>query len=217
MKKLEILRTIVQESIIAVIRSDTKERAIKIAEALQKGGIKVLEITMTIPDPIDIIKELSERFKGLDVIIGAGTVLDKETARLSILSGARFIVTPHLDVEIVKLCNIYKVLVIPGISSVKDVIKALEYGVDLMKLFPGEIMGPQAIKAFKGPVPQADFIPTGGVNLDNLKDWIKTGAVAVGVGSDLTKGQEKEDYGMIERTARQYVDEIKRIRAEIKD
>ncbi|MFV9568897.1 bifunctional 2-keto-4-hydroxyglutarate aldolase/2-keto-3-deoxy-6-phosphogluconate aldolase [Thermoanaerobacter mathranii] len=216
MNKWEVLETIMQEGIIAVIRSETKEKAIKVAEALKKGGIKILEITMTVPGSIDIIKELSEKYKSQDIIIGAGTVLDRETSRLSILSGARFIVSPHLDIEIIKLCNIYKIPVIPGISSVKDIIKALEYGVDIMKLFPGEIMGPQAIKAFKGPIPQADFIPTGGVNLNNLKDWIKAGAVAVGVGSNLTKGQEEENYELIEKTAEEYVKEVKRVKAQMK-
>jgi len=176
----------------------------------------MLEITMTVPGSIDIIKELSEKYKGQDIVIGAGTVLDRETTRLCILSGARFIVSPHLDIEIIKLCNIYKIPVIPGISSVKDIIKALEYGVDIMKLFPGEIMGLQAIKAFKGPIPQADFIPTGGVNLNNLKDWIKAGAVAVGVGSNLTKGQEEENYELIEKTAEEYVKEVKRVKAQMK-
>nr|WP_041591685.1 bifunctional 2-keto-4-hydroxyglutarate aldolase/2-keto-3-deoxy-6-phosphogluconate aldolase [Thermoanaerobacter mathranii] len=216
MNKWEVLETIMQEGIIAVIRSETKEKAIKVAEALKKGGIKILEITMTVPGSIDIIKELSEKYKSQDIIIGAGTVLDRETSRLSILSGARFIVSPHLDIEIIKLCNIYKIPVIPGISSVKDIIKALEYGVDIMKLFPGEIMGLQAIKAFKGPIPQADFIPTGGVNLNNLKDWIKAGAVAVGVGSNLTKGQEEENYELIEKTAEEYVKEVKRVKAQMK-
>jgi 2-dehydro-3-deoxyphosphogluconate aldolase/(4S)-4-hydroxy-2-oxoglutarate aldolase len=216
MNKWEVLETIMQEGIIAVIRSETKEKAIKVAEALKKGGIKILEITMTVPGSIDIIKELSEKYKSQDIIIGAGTVLDREMSRLSILSGARFIVSPHLDIEIIKLCNIYKIPVIPGISSVKDIIKALEYGVDIMKLFPGEIMGLQAIKAFKGPIPQADFIPTGGVNLNNLKDWIKAGAVAVGVGSNLTKGQEEENYELIEKTAEEYVKEVKRVKAQMK-
>jgi 2-dehydro-3-deoxyphosphogluconate aldolase/(4S)-4-hydroxy-2-oxoglutarate aldolase len=213
MKRIETIQKIVESGVVAVIRAESKEQGMKIIEAVKKGGIKALEITMTVPGAVDIIKELSEVYKNEDVIIGAGTVLDPETARACILAGAKYIVSPSLNIETVKLCNRYRIPVMPGIMTVKEAIEALDYGAEIVKVFPGNAFGPSIISAFKGPLPQGNFMPTGGVSLDNVKDWIKAGAIAVGTGGDLTKGAKTGDYDLVTETARKFVEEVKKARA----
>ena len=210
--RMETIQKIIDCGVVAVIRAESKEQGIKIIEAVKKGGIKALEITMTVPGAVDIIKELCEKYKNEDVIIGAGTVLDPETARACILAGARYIVSPSLNVETVKLCNRYRVPVMPGVMTVKETVEALELGAEIIKVFPGNAFGPSIISAFKGPLPQGNFMPTGGVNLENVKDWIKAGAVAVGTGGDLTKGAKTGDYALITETAAKFVEEVKKAR-----
>ncbi|MBB6218514.1 2-dehydro-3-deoxyphosphogluconate aldolase/(4S)-4-hydroxy-2-oxoglutarate aldolase [Anaerosolibacter carboniphilus] len=213
MKRIETIQKIVESGVVAVIRAESKEQGMKIIEAVKKGGIKALEITMTVPGAVDIIKELSEVYKNEDVIIGAGTVLDPETARACILAGAKYIVSPSLNIETVKLCNRYRIPVMPGIMTVKEAIEALDYGAEIVKVFPGNAFGPSIISAFKGPLPQGNFMPTGGVSLENVKDWIKAGAIAVGTGGDLTKGAKTGDYELVTETARKFVEEVKKARA----
>lgn len=212
MKRMELIGKIVESGVVAVIRAESKEQGIKITEAVKKGGIKALEVTMTVPGAVDIIKELAELYKDEDVIIGAGTVLDPETARLCILAGAQYIVSPSLNVETVKLCNRYRIPVMPGVMTVKETLEALELGVEICKVFPGNAFGPSIISAFKGPIPQGNFMPTGGVSLDNVKDWIKSGAVAVGTGGDLTKGAKTGDYDLVTETARKFVEAVREAR-----
>ncbi|MCM0651021.1 bifunctional 4-hydroxy-2-oxoglutarate aldolase/2-dehydro-3-deoxy-phosphogluconate aldolase [Clostridium swellfunianum] len=212
MKRLQTIQQMIESGVVAVIRAESKEQGIKIVDAVKKGGIKALEITMTVPGAVDIIKELSEIYKDEDVIIGAGTVLDPETARLCILAGAKYIVSPSLNPETIKLCNRYRIPVMPGIMTVRDAVEALELGVEILKVFPGNAFGPSIISAFKGPLPQGNFMPTGGVSLDNVKDWIKAGAVAVGIGSDLTKGAKTGDYEAVTKTAEAYVEAVRKAR-----
>ncbi|MFZ5968568.1 MAG: bifunctional 4-hydroxy-2-oxoglutarate aldolase/2-dehydro-3-deoxy-phosphogluconate aldolase [Bacillota bacterium] len=212
MKRLETLQKIVECGVVAVIRAESKEEGIKIIEAVKKGGIKALEITMTVPGAVDIIKELSQTYKDEDVIIGAGTVLDPETARACILAGAKYIVSPSLNPETIKLCNRYRVPVMPGVMTVKEAVEALELGAEIIKVFPGSAFGPSIISALKGPIPQGNFMPTGGVSLTNVKDWIKAGAVAVGTGGDLTKGAKTGDYALVTETAAKFVEEVKKAR-----
>ncbi|EHJ00136.1 MULTISPECIES: bifunctional 4-hydroxy-2-oxoglutarate aldolase/2-dehydro-3-deoxy-phosphogluconate aldolase [unclassified Clostridium] len=206
MRREEVLRNIKEAGVVAVVRGDSKEEALKIVDAVSKGGIKVMELTMTVPNPIDVIKEVAEKYKGTNVIVGAGTVLDTETARACILAGAQFIVSPSLDIDTLKLCNRYKVLVMPGVMTVKDAITAMEYGVDVVKVFPANLYGPSVIKSFKGPLPQGDFMPTGGVTVANLHEWVEAGAAVVGTGGDLTKGAKTGDYDLVEKTAKEFVD-----------
>jgi 2-dehydro-3-deoxyphosphogluconate aldolase/(4S)-4-hydroxy-2-oxoglutarate aldolase len=213
MKRMEIIQKMVESGVVAVIRAESKEQGIKIIEAVKAGGIKALEITMTVPGAIDIIKELSEVYKDDDVIIGAGTVLDPETARACILAGAKYIVSPSLNPETVKLCNRYRVPVMPGVMTMKEALEALELGAEIIKVFPGNAFGPSIIKAFKGPIPQGNYMPTGGVNLANVKDWIDAGAVAVGTGGDLTKGAKTGDYELVTKTAKQFIEAVKEARA----
>ncbi|MFC7393150.1 bifunctional 2-keto-4-hydroxyglutarate aldolase/2-keto-3-deoxy-6-phosphogluconate aldolase [Scopulibacillus cellulosilyticus] len=212
MKKLKLIQNIVDAGVVAVIRGDSAEEVIEIARHAILGGIKVIEITLTVPKALKAIETLSDEFQSDDLtadnyaIIGAGTVLDPETARAAILNGAEFIVSPNLNEETVKLCNRYRVPVMPGAMTIQDMQSALELGVDIIKLFPGNAFSPSMIKAVKGPLPQVNIMPTGGVSLDNLHEWIKAGAAAVGIGSDLTKGLgESKDYQVITEKARQYM------------
>jgi len=215
MKRLEMIRKISDAGIVAVIRATSKEEGVKIVEAVKKGGINALEITMTVPGAVDIIKELSEIYKDdEEVLIGAGTVLDSETARACILAGAKYIVSPSLNVDTVKLCNRYRIAVMPGVMTVKEAVEALELGVEIIKVFPGNAFGPSIISSFKGPLPQANFMPTGGVSLDNVKDWIKAGAVAVGTGGDLTKGAKTGNYELVTETAAKFVEAVRVAREE---
>jgi 2-dehydro-3-deoxyphosphogluconate aldolase/(4S)-4-hydroxy-2-oxoglutarate aldolase len=216
MKRIKIINDMLESGVVAVIRAESKDEAIKVIDAVKKGGIKSLEITMTVPGAIDIIKELSEIYKDEDVIIGAGTVLDPETARACILAGAKYIVSPTFSAETVKLCNRYRVPVMPGVMTVKEVVEALELGVEVLKVFPGGAFGPSIIKDFKGPIPQGNFMPTGGVSLDNVKDWIKAGAVAVGTGSSLTAGAKTGNYDLVTETAAEFVEEVRKARAALK-
>lgn len=209
MERIKTLMKLSEEGIVAVIRAESKEQGLKVVEAVKNGGIKMLEVTMTVPGAIDIIKELTEHYKNEDVVIGAGTVLDPETARACILVGAKYIVGPSLNLETIKLCNRYRIPVMPGIMTVREAIEALEAGADILKVFPGNAFGPEIIKAFKGPVPQGNYMPTGGVNLSNIKDWIKAGAIAVGTGSDLTKGAKIGDYELVTETAKKFVEAVK--------
>ncbi|NEZ43670.1 bifunctional 2-keto-4-hydroxyglutarate aldolase/2-keto-3-deoxy-6-phosphogluconate aldolase [Paenibacillus alvei] len=212
MKKMQITQKIVQEGVVAVLRGETAEEVVAMAEEAICGGIKVIEITMTVPLALKAIEKLAQKYKwdSLDestyAIIGVGTVLDAETARAAILSGAQFVVSPFLSAETVTMCNRYRVPVMPGTMTIKEINEAIELGADIVKLFPGNLYEPSVIKAIKGPLPQANIMPTGGVSLDNLGDWVKAGAVAVGIGSDLTNEAVKnKDFSLIRKRAAAYV------------
>ncbi|WP_374015987.1 bifunctional 2-keto-4-hydroxyglutarate aldolase/2-keto-3-deoxy-6-phosphogluconate aldolase [Paenibacillus thiaminolyticus] len=212
MKKMQLIQKIVQEGVVAVLRGETAEEVIAMAEEAIRGGIKVIEITMTVPFALKAIEKLTQKYKwnssdeSTYAIIGVGTVLDAETARAAILSGAQFVVSPCLSAETVTLCNRYRVPVMPGTMTIKEINEALELGADIVKLFPGNLYEPSVIKAIKGPLPQANIMPTGGVSLDNLGEWIKAGAVAVGIGSDLTNEAVKnKDLSLIRKKAAAYV------------
>ncbi|WP_027363959.1 bifunctional 2-keto-4-hydroxyglutarate aldolase/2-keto-3-deoxy-6-phosphogluconate aldolase [Desulfotruncus alcoholivorax] len=214
LKKHEQLKRILDVGIVAVIRAESADKAIKVIEAVRQGGIPAIEVTMTVPGAIDVIKELSRNFKEEEMLIGAGTVLDAETARACILAGAQYIVSPGLNPATVRLCNRYQKICMPGCATVTEMLTAMELGIDVVKLFPGELFGPRSIKSFRGPLPHVNIMPTGGVNLDNVDQWIKAGAVAVGVGSDITKqGLASGDFNLIKETARAFVEKIAQTRS----
>jgi len=214
MKRLETINNLKNYGLVAVIRATSQDEAVKIIEAVKKGGIKALEITMTVPNAVQIIKDLCEMYKDdKDMIIGAGTVLDPETARACILAGAKFIVSPCLNPETIKLCNRYRIPTMPGIMTVTEAVHALELGCEIIKVFPGNAFGPSIIKSFKGPIPQGNFMPSGGVSLDNIGDWIKAGAVAVSTGSDLTKGASTGDYELVTKTAMKFVEAVNKAKS----
>ncbi|MBW7454613.1 bifunctional 2-keto-4-hydroxyglutarate aldolase/2-keto-3-deoxy-6-phosphogluconate aldolase [Paenibacillus sepulcri] len=213
MKKIKLLQQVAQEGVVAVLRGESPDEVIEMANQCIAGGIKVIEITMTVPFALKAIEKLAMSYSSDTkdpskfAIIGVGTALDPETARAAILSGAEFVVGPSLNPATVTLCNRYRVPVMPGCMTIKEIQEALELGVDIVKLFPGNLYSPAMIKAIKGPVPQANIMPTGGVSLDNLGDWIKAGAVAVGIGSDLTSEAVKSgNYDLIASRAGQYIE-----------
>jgi len=210
--KLQVVNRLCEEGIVAVIRADNSEQAVKIAEACLQGGISSLEITFTIPRAHQVIETLSNHFSSGEVLIGAGTVLDPETARMAILSGAQFIVSPYVNTDIVQLCNRYGVPCMPGAMTVKEAIEGMEAGADIIKLFPGETYGPSMIHSLKGPLPQVNLMPTGGVNIDTITDWLEAGAVAVGVGGSLISSAKHGDYAAITEKSRQLVERVKAFR-----
>lgn len=212
MKKFDVLNAIVKVGVVAVVRAESAEQGIRIAQACAEGGVAGIEITYTVPGATGIIERLAREFEGSGFIVGAGTVLDPETARTAILSGARYIVSPALNLDTVRLCNRYAVPVMPGVMTVTECIAALEAGADIIKVFPGEAFGPAIIKALKGPLPQAEFMPTGGVSIENADAWIRAGAIAVGAGSTLTAGAKTGDYAAVTRAAREFVKQIAQAR-----
>jgi 2-dehydro-3-deoxyphosphogluconate aldolase/(4S)-4-hydroxy-2-oxoglutarate aldolase len=211
--KLRVLGRILESGLIAVIRSGNSEEAIRIAEACVEGGATVLELTFTVPGAVDIIQRLSKRDASSSLIVGAGTVLDPETARLAILAGAHFVVSPAMNAETAKLCNRYQIPYLPGAGTVREIIEAMESGADIIKVFPGETTGPAFVKAVKAALPQAALMPTGGVSLENVRSWIKAGCVAVGVGGNLTHLAADGDFKSISDTTRRFLEEIRRARS----
>jgi len=210
--KLTTLNKIMDCGLVAVVRAESSEQAFKIADACIAGGVAAIEITFTVPGAAEVIKDLSKKYTSGEIIIGAGTVLDPETARIAILAGAQYIVSPSFNAQTVKLCNRYQIPVMPGCMTLREVVEAMESGADIIKVFPGETFGSGFIKAIKGPLPQAPLMPTGGVGLDNVGEWIKAGCVAVGVGGNLTGGAKKGDYESITTIAKQFIQKIREAR-----
>jgi 2-dehydro-3-deoxyphosphogluconate aldolase/(4S)-4-hydroxy-2-oxoglutarate aldolase len=219
MKKIKLIQQIVQEGVVAVLRGKSPEEVVQMAHYAIAGGIKVIEVTMTVPSALRAIEQLASRYSSASpdspdfAIIGVGTVLDPETARAAILSGAEFVVGPSLNAQTVQLCNRYRVPIMPGCMTIQEIQTALELGVDIVKLFPGQLYSPSMITAIQGPLPQANIMPTGGVNLNNLAEWIHAGAVAVGIGSDLTSDAVKTgDYSRVTEKAAKYVEAFRNAR-----
>ena len=213
MDKEKVITRIEDRGIVAVVRAQNGDEAKRIAEACLEGGVEAMEITFTVPGAHHVIESLAAAYGSGSMIIGAGTVLDPETARIAILSGAQFVVAPSFNAETVRLCNRYRVACMPGAMTVREVLEAMEAGADIVKLFPGELFGPAAIKAIHGPLPQAKLMPTGGVNVQNAADWIKAGAVALGAGSSLVAGAKTGNYAEITRCAKAFVEAVAQARA----
>lgn len=210
MDKSKLLLKLKEEKVVAVIRGESEEQVLKTIEAVHKGGINFLEITFTIPHCQQIIAKIHKTYKNDDsVVIGAGTCLDPTSARLAILAGAQFVVCPHFDKEIVKLCNSYQIPVIPGATTVKDMLDCLRYGANIIKLFPADTFGYKSIKAFKAPLPQIEIMPTGGVSASNINDWLDNGAYAVGTGGSLTAGTKIDDFVAVTSEAEKLVTAVK--------
>ena len=216
MRKEQVLSRMREECLIAVIRAKNHEQGEKIVEAVIEGGIHFIEITMTMDEgnPIAFLSAMAEKYRQDDrIVLGAGTVLDPETARAAILAGANYVVSPGLNLDTIKLCNRYRVPMLPGVMTPTEAITALEAGCDVIKLFPGNILGPAAISSFKGPLPQGEFMPSGGVDVDNVDKWIKAGAYAVGTGSSLTKGAKTGDFAAVTAKAKEFVEAVTAARA----
>ncbi len=205
MKKQEVITRLKDCGVIAVVRGDNEEQAMRIIDSCIEAGIVGIEITFTVPGALKLIEKVASTYSPEQVLTGAGTVLDSETARAAILAGAKFVVSPYLDVETVKTCMRYQVACMPGAMTIREVASCLEAGADIVKVFPGNLFGPKIIKAFKGPLPQADMMPTGGVSVENAAEWIAAGAVAVGAGGDLTAGAKTGDYESIVRIGKELI------------
>ena len=207
MRKYEILTKIEEVGVIAVVRAKDGKEAKRISLACMNGGVNAIEIAFTVPQAHKVIEVLTEEF-GNKLLVGAGTVLDSETARIAILAGAKYIVSPSFDAETVKLCNRYQIPYMAGCMTITEMVRAMEAGTDVIKVFPGSAFGPSFISAIKGPLPQAVLMPTGGINLDNVDQWIKNGCIAVGVGGNLTKGSSED----MTRAAKEFVAKVKEAR-----
>jgi len=211
MKKYETIKQIHQTGVVAVLRGKSTEDVVAMAEQSIAGGVRIIEVTMTTPGALEAIRILTSKYKQDKSpdrpIIGVGTVLDEVTARLAILEEAEFVVSPAFQPDVVKMCHRYRVPVMPGVVTIAEAQQALESGADVVKLFPGSMFTPGIIKTLKGPLPQLNIMPTGGVNLNNIGEWFKSGAFAVGIGSDLTSEAEKTgNYELIQGKARSYME-----------
>lgn len=211
MDKERVLSAIEASGLVAVVRAETAEKAEKIADACIEGGVAAIELTFTVPNADKVIERLAKKYSNGEIILGAGTVMDSATARIAMLAGAQYIVSPYFDEETVKICNRYRVAVMPGVMTVREAVLAMNAGADILKIFPGDLFGPKIIKAIKGPIPYAKMMPTGGVDVNNAGNWIRAGAVALGAGSSLTGGSSKE----ITKTAKEFIKNIKEARAEL--
>lgn len=214
MDKETVLTKIQKCGIVAVVRAENADTARRITDACIAGGVAAIELTFTVPRADKVIETLAANYGPEEIILGAGTVMDAATARIAMLCGAQYIVSPYFDAETVKICNRYRIAVMPGVMTVREAVLAMEAGADILKIFPGELFGPSIIKAIKGPIPYAKMMPTGGVDVENAADWIKAGAVAVGAGSSLTAGAKTGDYQKITETAKKFVAAIEKARAD---
>ena len=209
-----ISQQIMDSGVVAVVRAQTKEEATKIAEACIQGELKAIELTFTVPKADEVIAHLANNMPADRLILGAGTVLDQATAELAIKAGAKYIVSPGFDLATAEYCLSVGVPYMPGCMTITEMLTALKAGVEIIKLFPGSVFGPGFVKAVKGPLPNIQIMPTGGVSLDNVAEWIKNGVVAVGVGGELTAPAKKGDFKAVEDNARAFVEAVAKARKE---
>ncbi len=211
MEKSKIMNSLMSEGLIPVIRVAGASEAMAVANAIKAGGVSLIEITMSVRGAIGVIEELSNQYKD-EIIMGAGTVLDPETARAALLAGAQFIVSPTINLDVIQLCHRYSAVVIPGALTPTEILTAWEAGADMVKVFPaGQLGGPSYLKALRGPLPQILLVPTGGVNLKNAGDFIQAGATAIGVGAELVdkKALKEGNFSVITENTRAYLKAIR--------
>jgi len=214
MEKREVFNRMISEGLIPVIRVSSAQEAIDVSDALKAGGVTSIEITMTVQGAIDVIKDLTQKYKD-EIIMGAGTVLDPETGRAALLAGAQFIVSPTLNPDLIHLAHRYSAVVIPGTMTPTEILAAWNAGADMVKVFPAaQLGGPEYLKAIKGPLPQILLVPTGGVNLQNAGAFIKAGAVALGVGGELVdkKALQEKKFHVITENAKAFLKAIREAR-----
>ena len=215
MNKADVIKQIIETGVIPVVRATSADEAMRAIDAIREGGISVLEITMTVPGAVGVIEQLSKKY-GNDVLVGAGTVLDPETARACMLSGAQFVVSPALNIETIACCRRYGVAIMPGALTPTEVVQAWTAGADFVKVFPsGALGGASYLKALKAPLPQIQLVPTGGVSLKTAADFIKAGASALGVGADLVdlKAIRDGQANVITERAKQFVEIVREARS----
>lgn len=203
-----------RSGIVAIIRAPSGDLLVDVAEALLAGGVEVMEVTFTVPGAVRVLERVAERL-GDRIVLGAGTVLDSETARIAILAGAQFIVSPSTQLDVIQTCRRYGKAVMPGAFTPTEVVAAWQAGADVVKIFPSDVHGPKYLKALRGPLPQVRMMPTGGVTLETAADFLKAGACALGVGGSLVEPQAlaQGDLKRIESLARQFVAIVQKTRA----
>jgi 2-dehydro-3-deoxyphosphogluconate aldolase/(4S)-4-hydroxy-2-oxoglutarate aldolase len=211
------IQRVLECGIVAVVRSPDSSRLVEACRALEDGGVTVVEITMTVPGALDVIRQVRSQL-GDRLLLGAGTVLDPETARAALLAGAEFIVAPTVNLEVVRLCRRYHKLVMPGAFTPTEVLTAWEAGADIVKVFPADVVGPAYFKALRGPLPQVRLMPTGGVDLNTAADFLKAGACCLGIGGQLVEPKTiaAGDFDRIRNLARQYVSIVRQCRDEFR-
>jgi 2-dehydro-3-deoxyphosphogluconate aldolase/(4S)-4-hydroxy-2-oxoglutarate aldolase len=217
MSRHEDLTRVLNSGIVAVIRATSSEQLVEVARALYEGGVDVLEVTFTVPRALEIIAAVRQAL-GDKVLLGAGTVLDPETARAAFLAGAEFLVAPTVNLDVIRLGNRYDKLVMPGAFTPTEILTAWEAGAQVIKVFPADIGGPAYLKTLHGPLPQVRLLPTGGVNLSTIADFLKAGACAVGLGGALVepKAVQSGDMARIRSLATQFVEIVRQTRAAMK-
>jgi 2-dehydro-3-deoxyphosphogluconate aldolase / (4S)-4-hydroxy-2-oxoglutarate aldolase len=213
MNKEAQLRQVLECGIVAVVRSQDSQQLVDVVKALADGGVTVVEITMSVPNALDVLKQVRQAL-GDRVLLGAGTVLDPETARAVLLAGAEYIVSPTVNLEVIRLCQRYDKLVMPGAFTPTEILSAWEAGADIVKVFPAEVVGPAFFKALRGPLPQIRVMPTGGVDLTTASAFLKAGACCLGIGSQLVEPEAvaNRDFGRIRDLAKQYAGIVKQFR-----
>ncbi len=213
MNKVEVLQALKEIGLVPVLRADSVDKALALAEAIEAGGVNVLEVTMTVPGAIEVMKRLAKERP--DILIGAGTVLDPETARMCILEGAQFVVSPALNLGTIEMCHRYSIAVLPGALTPTEIVTAWQAGADVVKVFPCSALGgAKYLTALKGPLPHIDLIPTGGVSLATAREFLEAGAFALGVGSDLVdaKAMAAGKPETVTETARKYMAIVREFR-----
>ena len=215
MSKETHLQWVLDAGIVAVVRAPDSQQLVEVARALADGGVNVIEITMSVPNALDVLRQVRQAL-GERILLGAGTVLDAETARAVLLAGAEYIVTPTLNLEVIRLCQRYDKLVLPGAFTPTEILTAWEAGADIVKVFPADVVGPAFFKAIRGPLPQIRLMPTGGVDLTTAADFLKAGACCLGVGGSLVEARAVAagDFVRIGDLARQYAAIVRRFRAQ---
>jgi 2-dehydro-3-deoxyphosphogluconate aldolase/(4S)-4-hydroxy-2-oxoglutarate aldolase len=205
MSKEAQLQRVLDCGIVAIVRSPDSQQLVDVARALADGGVTIVEITMTVPDALDVVRQVRDAL-GDRILLGAGTILDPETARAAIVAGAEYLVTPTVNVEVIRLCHRYSKLVMPGAFTPTEILTAWEAGADIVKVFPAEVLGPAYFKALRGPLPQVRAMPTGGVDLTTAADFLQAGACCLGIGSQLVepKAVAAGNFDRIRDLARQY-------------
>ncbi len=213
MSKETHLRHVLDSGIVAVVRNPDGSQLVEVCRALADGGVTVVEITMTVPDALDVVRAV-RRGLGDRVLLGAGTILDAETGRAALLAGAEYLVAPTLNLDVIRLCRRYDKLVMPGCFTPTEILTAWEAGADIVKVFPADVLGPAFFKAMRGPLPQVRLMPTGGVDVDTAAEFLRAGACCLGIGSQLVepKAVAQRDFGRISDLARRYVEIVRQCR-----
>ncbi|MDD3243007.1 MAG: bifunctional 2-keto-4-hydroxyglutarate aldolase/2-keto-3-deoxy-6-phosphogluconate aldolase [Eubacteriales bacterium] len=212
MDKELVLQGIQKNGLVAVVRAQNADQARRTIDACLEGGVTSVELTFTVPRAHHLMEQLADSYAPQEMLLGAGTVLDPETARIAMLSGAQYIVSPSFNADTMRLCNRYRVACLPGVVTPREAIEAMEAGADILKVFPANLFGPSILSSLLGPLPQAKLMPTGGVEAENAHLWIKAGAVALGAGSSLTRGAKEGDYAAVTRKAKEFMAAIRAAR-----